>query len=72
MSVPVLAATSDGTEHTVTLVGLDEADLKQSKISWISPIAKALMKSQVGDVVEFRTPSGDETLEVYHIEYKLD
>ncbi len=68
----VTYATSDGTEHRVMLVGLDEADLKQSKISWISPIAKALMKSQVGDVVEFRTPSGSETLEVLHIKYKLD
>ena len=68
----VTYATSDGTKHRVTLVGLDEADLKQSKISWISPIAKALIKSQVGDVVEFRTPSGSETLEVLHIKYKLD
>ncbi len=61
----------DGTAHTVTLVGVDEADLAQGKISWISPVAKALMKSQVGDKVEFRTPSGTETVEVLTISYPL-
>lgn len=59
----------DDTEITVTLVGIDEADAVQGKISWISPVARALMKAQVGDVVELRTPAGLETLEVLAIRY---
>src|SRR6516225_8143230 len=48
----VTYAGADGKEHTVTLVGVDEADIKQGKISWVSPLAKALMKAQVGDCIE--------------------
>lgn len=62
----------DGTKATVKLVGIDEADLAKGKISWISPVAKALLKSQVGDVVEFHTPSGVEALEVVAIKYELE
>jgi transcription elongation factor GreB len=58
-----------GTEHTVTLVGVDEADLADGKISWLSPVAKALMKSRVGATVELRTPSGPNTIEVLAIRY---
>jgi transcription elongation factor GreB len=59
----------DDSEHSVTLVGIDEADFAQGKISWISPIAKALLKTRVGDAVEVRTPSGIETIEVLSISY---
>jgi len=59
----------DNSEHVVTLVGVDEADLAQGKISWISPIAKALLKARVGDTVEVRTPGGIETLEITAISY---
>ncbi len=59
----------DGKKHTVRLVGIDEADLTQGKISWISPVAKALMKARVGDTVELRTPAGPETIEVVSIRY---
>jgi transcription elongation factor GreB len=59
----------DGTENSVKLVGIDEADLTQKKISWISPLAKALMKSHVGDNIEFHTPSGIEEIEVVSIQY---
>jgi transcription elongation factor GreB len=62
-------ARKDNTEHKVTIVGVDEADLANGKISWLSPVARALMKAHVGDVIEFRTPSGPETLEVLSIEY---
>ena len=65
----VTYAHENGAEHTVTLVGPDEADLTKGKISWLSPVAKALMKSQVGDTVEVRTASGPETLEVLSISY---
>ncbi|MCC7260380.1 MAG: transcription elongation factor GreB [Alphaproteobacteria bacterium] len=65
----VTYAREDDSEHTVTLVGVDEADLSHGKISWISPVARALMKSRVGDTVELETPSGAETLEVIAIRF---
>ncbi|GGF14438.1 transcription elongation factor GreB [Aliidongia dinghuensis] len=58
-------------ELTVTLVGIDEADMERGQISWISPVARALMKAKVGDLVEVRTPAGSERLEVLDIEYRL-
>ena len=67
----VTYAAKDGIEHTVTLVGVDEADAASGKISWVSPLAKALMKSREGDTVELRAPSGTETIEVLSIVYKI-
>jgi transcription elongation factor GreB len=60
----------DDSKHKVTLVGTDEADMAKGKISWISPIARALLKAKVGDIVEVRTPSGLESLEVTAIRYE--
>jgi transcription elongation factor GreB len=57
------------TRQKVMIVGIDEADLANGKINWLSPVARALMKAHVGDVIEFRTPSGLETVEVLSIEY---
>ncbi|MGZ9097518.1 MAG: transcription elongation factor GreB [Micavibrio sp.] len=65
----VTYAHEDGTEHTVTLVGVDEADLSYGKINWLSPVARALMKSRVGDTPELRVASGVETIEVLAIRY---
>lgn len=62
----------DGNEKTVKLVGIDEADLNQNKISWISPLAKALIKSCPDDIVEFHTPAGVKTVTVLSVKYKLD
>ena len=62
-------ARKDNTQHKVTIVGIDEADLAKGKISWLSPVARALMKAHAGDVIEFRTPSGPETIEVLSIAY---
>jgi transcription elongation factor GreB len=59
----------DNTQKTVTIVGIDEADLAQSKISWISPVAKALLKSEVGDTVQLHTPLGIEILHILNIHY---
>ncbi|HCS23244.1 MAG TPA: transcription elongation factor GreB [Rhodospirillaceae bacterium] len=59
----------DGKEHTVTLVGPDEADLAKGKISWISPVGRALMKAETGDEVELKSPHGVEILEVLEIRY---
>jgi transcription elongation factor GreB len=65
----VAYARKDNTQQKVTIVGIDEAELANSKISWLSPVARALMRARVGDVIEFRTPSGAETIEVLSIEY---
>jgi transcription elongation factor GreB len=65
----VTYANQAGTENTVTIVGIDEADLDRGRISWISPVARALLKSQEGDLVELRTPSGSERIEVLEIRY---
>ena len=62
-------ARKDNTQQRVTIVGIDEAELANGKISWLSPVARALMKAHVGDVIEFRTPSGPETVEVLSIAY---
>jgi transcription elongation factor GreB len=59
----------DNIETKVKLVGIDEADLTKGKISWISPIAKALLKSEVGDVVEVVTPASTMKLKIIAIEY---
>ena len=56
-------------EKTIRIVGEDEADSLNGKISWISPVARALMKSGVGDVVTVRTPAGEDELEILDIRY---
>ena len=65
----VTYAKEDGSEHTVTLVGVDEADLSQGKISWRSPVAQALMKAKADDSVQLRTPAGIEEIEIVAIRY---
>ncbi len=65
----VTYAREDGSEHTVKLVGLDEADPAQGKISWLSPVARTLMKAREGDSVTLRSPGGAEVLEVLEIRY---
>ena len=57
-------------EHTVTIAGLDEVDPKRNRVSWISPIAKALIKASAGDTVTLRTPRGKEMLEILEVEYR--
>ena len=61
-----------GAEKTVTIVGIDEADLDHGQVSWISPVARALMKAREGDVVELRTPAATEPIEVIEIRYQGD
>lgn len=58
-----------GEEHTVTIVGIDELDPLRGKISWIAPVARALTKAHVGDVVTLHTPAGLEELEVLDVTY---
>jgi transcription elongation factor GreB len=59
-----------GQERRVRIVGIDEADLDKGCVSWISPIARALLKASVGDVVDLRTPAGREQIEVLSIAYE--
>ena len=66
----VTYANGRGDEKTVTLVGIDEVDLDQNRISWVSPVAKALMKARTGDTVTVRTPAGADVLEVVEVEYR--
>ena len=56
-------------EHTVRILGVDEARLENNEISWISPMARALMKAYEGDSVKIRTPHGVEEIEVLKIAY---
>jgi transcription elongation factor GreB len=65
----VTYAKEDGAEHTITIVGIDEADLDRGRVSWISPVARALLKAEEGDVVDLRTPAGIERIEVLEIRY---
>ena len=65
----VTYARANGDENTITIVGIDEIDLKRNHISWISPLARALMKARPGDTVTLRAPGGVEELEVLDIRY---
>lgn len=56
-------------EVTVTILGRDEADMATGSISWLSPVARALMKARVGDEVKVHTPAGEDHLEVLAISY---
>ncbi len=58
-----------GREHAVTIVGIDEVDLNRRYISWMSPLARALMKSAPGDTVVLRAPNKTEELEVLDVRY---
>jgi transcription elongation factor GreB len=56
-------------EKTVRIVGIDEARSELNEVSWISPVAKALLKAEEGDIVEVRKPKGVERLEILKISY---
>jgi transcription elongation factor GreB len=59
-----------GAEHTVRIVGLDEMDPAHNYVSWVSPIARALIKAREGDTVTLRTPLGDEPIEILEVRYE--
>ena len=56
-------------ERTIRIVGIDEVDPAKGCVSWISPIARALIKAREGDVVRLRTPAGEEQLEILEVDY---
>lgn len=65
----VRVADEDGKELTYKIVGIDETEPNRGKISWVSPIGRALLQAQVGDGVTIRTPKGEVELEILQIEY---
>jgi transcription elongation factor GreB len=65
----VTYANARGETKTVTIKGVDEADNLHGDVSWVSPIARALIKARVGDEVQLMTPGGLETLEVLEVRY---
>lgn len=67
----VTYAEEDGVERTVTILGIDEADNSLQQISWISPVARALLKAREGDEVTLQTPAGLRTLEILRVEYPV-
>jgi len=56
-------------ERTITILGIDEADSRESQVSWVSPVARALLKARVGDEVQLPTPGGTRSLEVVDVQY---
>ena len=58
-----------GQERSVTILGIDEADSSRGEVSWISPIARTLLKARVGDVLKLVTPSGVEEIELVRVQY---
>jgi transcription elongation factor GreB len=65
----VRTRTRSGEERTLTIVGVDETDTAKGRVSWISPVAKALIKAREGDKVLLRTPAGPEELEILEVRY---
>jgi transcription elongation factor GreB len=62
-------AGDDGETHTVTIVGVDEVDLDHGRVSWISPIARALLKAKIGDTVALHTPAGVQQIDILDVCY---
>jgi transcription elongation factor GreB len=67
----VIYADGLGVEHRITIRGIDEVDSLQGEVSWIAPIARALIKARVGDEVTLQTPGGVERLEVLAVSYPV-
>ncbi|HEX3058263.1 MAG TPA: transcription elongation factor GreB [Usitatibacter sp.] len=66
----VTYVTSEGGEQTVRIVGIDEMDPSRGYVSWISPVARALIKAREGDRVNLKTPAGDQALEIIEVRYE--
>jgi transcription elongation factor GreB len=65
----VTYANEQGEERTITIKGIDEADNLQGEVSWVSPIARALLKAREGDEVALQTPGGLQRIEVLEVRY---
>ena len=60
---------ADGEQRTVTILGVDEADSLLGQVSWISPIARTLLKAHEGDVLKLVSPSGPQQIEILRVQY---
>ena len=58
-----------GLQRTVTILGIDEADNLRQQVTWVSPIARALLRAQVGDIVRLTSPSGNQDIEIIRVDY---
>ncbi|MDR3352398.1 MAG: transcription elongation factor GreB [Zoogloeaceae bacterium] len=65
----VMLSRNGGAEETYSIVGIDEADASRGRISWISPLARVLIKSRAGDSVRFQTPAGVQEIEILEVHY---
>ena len=65
----VTYANEAGEERTITIKGIDEVDSLQGEVSWVSPIARTLLKAREGDTLQLVTPGGVETIEVVAVSY---
>ncbi len=65
----VTVCDDQGKEHTYAIVGIDEADAARGRISWISPLARALLKAREGDTVRFQSPSGWREIDIVEVRY---
>lgn len=59
-----------GQQHTYRIVGMDEVDLTRGRVSWMSPIARALLKAREGDTVRFEAPGGIQQLDILEVRYE--
>lgn len=66
----VTIAEADGVENTYTIVGVDETDVAQGRISWISPLARALIKAREGDSIRFQSPLGIREINILEVRYE--
>lgn len=66
----VTVADEDGVRKKFVIVGVDEIDAARGHVSWLSPVARALLNSRLGEVVTLQTPRGEQELEVLKIEYR--
>ena len=66
----VTMADADGNENTYTIVGVDEADVARGRISWIFPLARALIKSREGDSIRFQSPVGIREMDIVEVVYE--
>lgn len=68
----VIVRYENGEQEQYRIVGVDEADPANNRISWISPLARALMNRKAGDVVNFQSPAGEQKLTLLKVEYGLE
>lgn len=67
----VTIADTEGVENTYTIVGVDETDIAKGRISWISPLARALIKAREGESIRFQSPLGIREIDILEVSYQV-